>query len=77
MPVQQNITLQMFIDEEVRILKYMAKHYNRFVKQGKITPYERDHRQMLHSKMLEMLTAAKANKGTSKPTFVQIINQLP
>jgi hypothetical protein len=77
MPVQYNITLDMFIAEEKRILQYMDEHYNDFVKQGKITPYDRDHRKSLHKKMLQLLTDAKKNKATNGKTFVQIINQLP
>lgn len=71
-----DITLQMFIDEEERILAYMKKHYRRLVAEGKITPYERDHRTALHSKMLQLLKDTKANKATNGKIFVQLINQL-
>ncbi len=71
-----NITLDMCINELKRQRRYMESNYPKYVKQQKITPYERDHRLNVNKQLLDLLQKAKQNKGTNSPTFLQLLTQL-
>jgi hypothetical protein len=76
MPDTSTITLTMLLDELKRQRSYFKKHYPRFVRQRKITPWERDHRITVNAKLIELVEQAIQNKGTDKPKLLQILNQM-
>lgn len=76
MPQHSTITLQMALDELKRQRRYFTQHYPRLVKEGKVTPYERDHRLAVNDTLTRLLTTAIKNKGTNQPNFAQLLNQL-
>ena len=67
----------MLLNEQKRISRYMAKHYNRYVAENKLTPYERDHRMAVNKKLIDLLTQAVANKANGGPKLLQLLNQIP
>ena len=68
----------MCLEELRRIRLVMQKHYPEMIRNGKISPYTRDHRFAVSDKLITMLLQAKANKKKiSQNNFNQLLNQLP
>ena len=69
MPAASHITLDMCIEE-------MKKQHIEISK-GSSNPYLKASRLAVVEKLLQLLKEAKANKNTSQPNFVQLINKMP
>ena len=77
MPVTNEITLQMLLDEQKRIRKHMVEFYPHLVKERKLTPWERDHRLNCNQKLIDLIMTAISNKKTNGPKLLQILEQQP
>lgn len=77
MPTTATITLDMLIKETQRIRRQMLKAFPQLVKDGKVTPYQRDHRLRCNEKLLNLLLQAQQNKTTNGPKLLEILKQQP
>jgi hypothetical protein len=77
MPATTHITLQMLLDEMKRQRRYFKEHYPSLVKKQKLTPWERDHRQAVNEKLIELIEQAIQNKGLDRPKLLQLLTHRP
>jgi hypothetical protein len=73
------ITLEMMATEQKRLLRIMEKSYPGQVAEGKITPYERDHRLNIARKLIYLLDHAikRKNEDEHSSYFETFLNQQP
>lgn len=76
MAIAHDITLTMMLAEQKRLYGIMKKNYPQQVTDGKLTPYDRDHRYRCAERMIGLLEKAIENKQVpGSPKFYQILNQ--
>ena len=75
----QIITLEMMAAEQKRLLSIMEKNYPLQVEDGKLTPYDRDHRLGISRKLIYLLDHAikKKNEDEHSSYFETFLNQQP
>ncbi len=66
MPATTHVTIDMCLDELLRLQKVMRKSYPDQVKEGKLSPYTRDHRFAVMAAMVAMMQQAKAREQYQK-----------